>query len=426
MSHTRHKQIGWILYDFANSTYHLLIPTILMPLYFKQYFAKESERADLQWALFVSLAVLAAGLVGPFIGAYADARQRRLGVLICTAFGAIFFAAMLPMLNAGAALSGGLVFSASFFFFTLSLGIYDAFLPLVAERKSRGTVSGLAWGVGYLGGLVALGAVFPVLRGAELPADSNAFRLGIWITCAVYGVFCFPSFLLLRRGSREPTEAAMRSPLQSTRERGFAPARVIKTIKNWRHNENFFKTLLSYYLVNDGLATLVYFTSIYAATTLGFESTQILMLFLVVQLVGVPASIMGGVAADRFGHKRVLYLLLGLWVSLCIGFAFCSGIAAFYLLSVGTGLVIGTTPAIYRSFLSDFVPRDKVAELYGFNSFASRASSIIGPLLFGGIASVSGSQRPAMLSLLVFFLLAGAVLKSVDVSKRVVESIRAK
>lgn len=402
------SRVGWVLYDFANSTYHLLIPTILMPLFFREFLAINSTTSDLQWAVLVSVSVVLAGLFGPFLGAMADARNARLKVLVVSAFSSIVFAAAVPLAQMGDVLVGGSFFALSYFFFTLSLGIYDSFLPLVVKRRSRGKISGLAWGLGYLGGIVALGLVYPILGDAQLPDGVDSYRNAIWVTCLIFAVFSLPSFILLRKMSLPKTSLDSNGLWKSSLQR------IKNTLSQRSENSNLFKTIISYYLANDGLSTLVYFTSIYAASTLGFDSKQILLLFLIVQVVGIPASIFGGIAADRFGHKRVLYSALGFWIVLCSGFALCRGIGMFYALSAGTGLVIGTTPAVYRSLLSEFIPASKAAELYGFNSFASRASSIFGPLMFGAIATVTGSQRYAMISLLLFFTFAILILRTVN------------
>ncbi len=406
MNTQRRKIIGWTLYDFANSSYHLLIPSVLMPLFFRQYLMADSLNIDFQWALLIAIPVVFAGIFSPFIGAFSDEKKCRLRTLIITAVLAMIFAALIPMANPESWVIGAFAFGISYFFFTLSLGIYDAFLPIFA-RKNRGKLSGMAWGLGYLGGIVSLCLIYPLLSSAQLPEGIVQFRWAIWITCLVFAAFSIPSFLLMK----ERTSLGVSQTSNTLAER-FGLARIAGTLKGWRQNKNLFKTLFSYYLANDGLSTLVYFTSIYAATTLHFDNKQILVLFIIVQLVGIPSSIIGGILADKIGHKKVIYLTLGIWIILCVGFALCSSITAFYILAIGTGLVIGTTPSIYRSYLAEFVDIDKAAEIYGFNSFASRASSVAGPILFAIISSMTGSQRPAMLCMMLFFLLAGIILKT--------------
>lgn len=403
----RRHRIGWVLYDFSNSTYHLMMPTVLIPLYFRQYLAAGSSSPDLLWAILISVPVALAGIFAPFIGAIGDFYHSRFKILVLSAVISIAFATSLITVGQKSLATGALLFAISYFFFTLSLGIYDGLFPIVSEPKKRGTLSGLGWGIGYLGGIVALLACFPLLKDAQLPDDAMAFKTSIIIVCIMYTLFAAVSFIFLRGAEKAISYQSMSDALTSTNN---ALKRVLKTIHSWRDDPEVFKTLGSYYLANDGLTTLVYFTSIYAASTLGFTSQQILKLFLIVQLVGVPMSAFGGFLADKFGHRRVLFGTLSFWVILCVSFAFGRGITLFYILSIGTGLVIGTTPAVFRSLLANLINTDRSAEMFGFNSFASRASAILGPLLFGAVIAITGSQRIAMLFLVLFFALSAYIL----------------
>lgn len=411
-----HKR-GWILYDFANSSYHLLIPTILMPLYFREYLASSAKAPDFIWALLISVPVILAGIIAPFLGAVADYLNSRLKFLTITALVAICFVALVSTTREGDLITGGVFFCFSYFFFILSLGLYDSFLPIISDSSNSGRLSGLGWGIGYLGGIVALIFVFPFLTNAKLPGDVSAFKKSILIVSALFCLFAALSFWFMKGISNE--KRAFSSLKETLNDSFRALKRVPQTMIEWRKRTDLFKLLISYYLANDGLATAVYFTSIYAASTLGFSSQQILILFLIVQLVGIPSTIFGGLLADKIGHKTVLFFTLGIWAILSLLFSVSSGVGIFYALSVGTGLVIGTTPAVYRSYIASFVEPGKTAELYGFGSLASRASSVVGPLLFGVISTVTGSQRIAMATLLLFFVFASLILTTVTIRNKI-------
>lgn len=405
----RRQRLGWISYDFANSTYHLMLPTILMPILFRQYFGRDLSRPDLAWAITVSTPIVLAGILGPLIGAFADRTRKRTVTLASCAGLSILLTAALAIVPGTATIASALVFAASYLAFLLSLGLYDSLLPHVATSGRQGTLSGLAWGLGYLGGLLAVGLSYPLLRRAQLPHDHQAYRLAIVITAALYLVFTSVSLLWLRRIEKQRQSQRSAAPVPTVPF--LESAKVVwGTLKEWRKRRQVFGTLVSYYLASDGLATMTYFTAIYATATLGFASRDVLVLFLIVQAVGLPASIVGGVLADRVGFRPVLYVCLALWSALSFGF-FCGGsVRQFYVLSVLTGLVMGTTPAVYRALLASQIVPEESAEIFGFNSFASRASSVLGPLVFAVVASASGSQRPAMLSLVPFFVAAAAVL----------------
>ena len=133
-------------------------------------------------------------------------------------------------------------------------------------------------------------------------------------------------------------------------------------------------------------------------------TNQIMYAFLLVQIVGIPATIALCWLAERVGYKKVLMVSVAFWVVNAVCFLLVRGPVHFYLLSLSVGLVIGTTPATARALLALMIDRTRATEMYGFHAFAGRASAVLGPVLFGAVSAVSGSQRVAFSSLLVFFI----------------------
>lgn len=99
----------------------------------------------------------------------------------------------------------------------------------------------------------------------------------------------------------------------------------------------------------------------------------------------------------------MLIWTLIVWLVIVVGFVVADTEQHYYVLSGVVGLVIGSTPALGRAVLAVLVEREHAAEIFGFNAFGNRVSSVLGPILFGVIASTTGNQRIAVLSLLVFF-----------------------
>ena len=137
--------------------------------------------------------------------------------------------------------------------------------------------------------------------------------------------------------------------------------------------------------------------------------------FLIVQAVGIPATILLCWLAERRGYKNVLLVCVLIWVANAVGFLLVDSAKDLYVLSVCVGLVIGTTPAIARAILALMVSTNNATEIYGLHAFTGRVSAIIGPLLFGVVSWATGSQRIAFGSLVVFFVSGFAVLLSVRV-----------
>ena len=392
------SQLAWVSYDFANSAFHLIIPTVLFPLYFKTVLMSNSSTSDLAWSLTVSLPVLLVGLLSPFIGAYIDNKQNNRRFFISVTVLTILLNFVLGFINPSYSRINIFLFSLCLMFFNLSQFSYDAFLPTQKKGKGVAALSGLGWGIGYLGGIFCMIPIFLIIKGKNLPADFDAFQLGFIVVAIFYIVFTLPSFFFIKNDNTVDIQNAVYadSPYK----------KVFNSLKNWKTNRHIFIFLIAFYLINDGLSTLVYFTSVFASTTLKMPTTEILTSFLVVQLIGVPATIFFSKLSERVGYMKVFISSVILWIFLGIAFVLVSTTLHFYILSAFVGLVIGTTPALARAIISTYLENRKDStEIFGFNAMASRTSAVFGPLLFGLVSTAFHSQKIGLLSLTLFFSL---------------------
>lgn len=385
-------QWAWISYDFANSAFHLLIPTVLFPLFYKSVI-NPGENSDLHWSLTVAIPVLLAGVVAPFLGAYLDRSATKKRNFVITVTGAVVFNFILGFIGIGNAIVYTACFVVCMLFFNLSQFTYDSFLTTHSTERKFAKLSGYGWGLGYLGGIICILPVMYLISNKTLPADSSTYQLCFIIVAVFYLVFSIPSLLLIK--SAEVTDAPKSSPI----------SKVFSSILNFRQNKYIFVFLFAFYLINDGLSTLVYFTSIFASQTIGMSSREILMAFLLVQLVAVPATIVFTSISEKIGYMKIFVSSVVLWIFIGFLFYIVNSVSQFYVLSVIVGLVIGTTPALARAIIARYLrSRSDSTEFFGFNSFASRASSIVGPILFGVVSVATGSQKIAILSISFFFL----------------------
>lgn len=401
---SKREKIGWIFYDFANSAFHLMTLTILFPLFYREVIAKGSTNPDLLWSFVIAIPICLVGISGPVIGAFADLRRRRKTVLILGSLWASVGGAALGFIPISSIFVHSSFFITVAFCFHVSLFMYDAFLPAVAGTDKPALMSGLGWGLGYIGGLLSMIPVYPLLKDAVLPEDGSKFALAMLIVSGFYILFSIPSWVLLK----EPRARVVEN------NKGLLLPLVLawRTVRNWRSHKNLFTFLAGYYLIADGLATLTYFTAIYAKSTLGMNSAEIMKMFIIVQLVGAPSCILGGWLAEKIGYMKVLAATVLILIILSIGFAFAEDYTTFYALAVGTGLTIGTTPAIARAVFSRMVTIETSGEMFGFNALCSRLSAVLGPIVFGVVATLA-NQRMAVATLAVFFAAGLTVLQFV-------------
>lgn len=149
--------------------------------------------------------------------------------------------------------------------------------------------------------------------------------------------------------------------------------------------------------------------AIYARDTIGLSLPQIISLYVISQFTAIPGSFIVGRLADRVGAKPTISGSLCVWsVIIALG-VFARGYSTFVLIALLAGVGTGALQSVSRSFMAQLSPRDREAEFFGFYALVGRVSAIFGPLLFGAVSSLSGSQRPALASLIVL-VAAGLVL----------------
>jgi UMF1 family MFS transporter len=220
----------------------------------------------------------------------------------------------------------------------------------------------------------------------------------------LFAAFAVPALAGLRRLAAAPAGAGAPGPGART-----AYASVIGTLRHWRRHREVFRFLAGYYLVNDVLVTGLFFIAIILRARFGLTIEGLLWLALLYHVVASPATLAFGHAADRWGHRPAIYAMIAILAAVLLLLAFGEGAATPVLVVGLLALVYGSIQAVCRSLFALLVTGDKAAELFGFNAIAGRLSAALGPLLFGAIATATGSQALALASLLVF-LAAGAAL----------------
>ncbi len=397
--------VGWILYDVASSGYILLIPGVAYAVYFRQVVCGAAPGCDALWGMLVALSLGVAGLLSPLVGAIADlgALRHRLfaatTLLCCTATAGLFW------VKPGDLLLGGVFFVAAQVGYLVSAGLYDAYLPELVDDAQLGRLSGLGWGLGYVGGIACFLMTMPLVQAGFDDAHVGQFRLTFVVVAGFYWAIALPALLWL---PRQAPKALSRSQTATLIHQAYR--RVFNTLKQWRHQANTFRFLGGYYLISDAIVTLNTFIAIYFTAIFGLSVSQILQLSLLFNAVSIVSTIGFGSLSDRLSHHRLLQILLGVWVSLILVMAFSTHPRTPMLVAVMTGLLMGPTQSFCRSWFAELISEQQSGEMFGFHALVSRVSAIFGPLVFGFISSTTGNQRLAVLSLLLFIVGGSVVL----------------
>ncbi len=391
--------IGWCLFDFANSSYSAVIVAVVFPVYYaKVVVGGEPGLGDLWWGRAISLSMAVVAITSPFLGGIADyAGVRRLFLLVYTLV-CVFSVAALSAVGPGMALTGFLLMVLANIGMEGGLVFYNAYLPDIAPKGSLGRVSAWGFALGYAGSMISLVAALPLVR-AGLYGE-------IWLmVAAFFFFFSFPLFAWCGSGGSESMK------VYSAAIAGFKE--TVATLREIWSNKDRRRFLAAFFVYQDGVNTVIVFSSIFASVTLGFKPEELVFLYMVVQVSALIGSALLAVPIDLWGARRVIVLSLALWISVTVIAYFTETKTAFWVVAVIAGLGLGTIQAASRALYSGFIPQGKEAGYFGVYSLVGKTSAIIGPLVFGFVSSWTGSQRPAILSVALFFILGGVLLAGV-------------
>jgi MFS transporter, UMF1 family len=434
---------GWAMYDWANSAFSTTIGTVFLG----PYLANLAEHAriisqdgvarflgipvapDSFFPYCISFSVGMQVLFLPILGAIADYSHRRKQMMqIFATFGAIMTILMF-FTTASTWWLGGLLFILANLTFGAALVFYNSYLPDIASEDQRDRVSSYGWAMGYLGDglLLLLNLAFYMFSDKlgvpqELAIRINLASAGVW-----WLSFAFFTWLRLRN-----RHAVKQLPKGETYVRvGFR--QLWGTIKEMKNFPETLKYLLAYFLYNDGIQTVIAVSSTFAAAPIirggvGMDTSTLIIVILMIQFMAFFGALLWGKLANWVGAKRSVIVSLVIW-SIVVIYAYFglkgdSRVLQFFIMGAFIALVMGGSQAISRSLYAQIIPSGKQAEYYSFYEISERGTSWIGPLIFGLVNQLTGSLRPAILSLIFFFIMGLIVLPFVNM-KKAVEDVRA-
>lgn len=406
--HNKRAIWSWSLYDFANSAFTTLVVTFVYATYFTQAIADDPVHGTALWSRGVTTTALVVAFLSPILGALADrGGYRKLFVIVATLVCVGATAALYTVLPGQVVLALALVVIANIAY-ELGTVFYNAFLPDLAPPGRIGTVSGLAWGLGYVGGLLALAIALVTLVQPDVPwfgfstENGENIRATNLVVAGWFLVFSVPLLLWV------PEDRSRASVSGRVITEAFAQLRrTLVEVRKYRHTLRF---LIARLIYNDGLVTVFAFGGIYAAGTFGFSFEQVLLFGIVINVAaGLGAAAMG-LLDDRIGGKRTIMIsLLGL-VAASLLAILATSTALFWVAGVLIGIFAGPNQAASRSLMARFVPHKLENEFFGFFAFSGKLTAFIGPFLLGVMTDVSGSQRVGISIVVVLFVLGLALL----------------
>ncbi|MER5747348.1 MFS transporter [Streptomyces sp. NPDC002225] len=422
----RREQRGWYFYDFACSVYSTSVLTVFIGPYLTSIAkaAADAEgyvhplgipvRAGSLFAYAVSVSVVLAVIVMPIAGAAADRTGRKKPLLAVAAYTGAAATTGMFFLDGHRYLLGAFLLIVANAAISVSMVLYNAYLPQIAEPDERDRVSSRGWAFGYTSGALVLVLNLILYTGHDSfgLSESDSVRIclasaGLW-----WGAFTLVPLRRLRdRGVAANGEGAV----------GSGWKQLLATLRDMRRHPLTLSFLLAYLVYNDGVQTVISQASVYGSEELGLDQTTLITAVLLVQVLAVAGALGMGRLARSYGAKRTILGSLVVWTLILVaGYFLPSGAPAyFYALAAAIGMVLGGSQALSRSLFSHLVPRGKEAEYFSAYEMSDRGLSWLGPLVFGLAFQLTGSYRDAIISLVIFFVVGAALLARVPVRRAV-------
>ena len=403
---------AWAMYDFANSGYTTVVITAVYSAYFVAVIAGKAPWASFVWSAALALSYLAIMLSAPILGAYADLHGAKKRLLALTTLGCALGTAALAIPGPGEIALAVTLIALSNFFFGSGENLIAAFLPELARGRALGRVSGWGWGLGYLGGIVSLGASLAYISHVQQTGGTaSEFVPGVMLlTAGLFALFTLPTFLLLR-------ERVIHHPSNTTRTLS-AYSRVRDSFSHARQFQDLARFLICIVFYQAGIMTVITLAAVYAQQAMHFTTQQTIVMILIVNITAALGAFAFGYVQDKLGHKLSLALTLLGWLVM-VGLAYTATTPnRFWLAANIAGLCLGASQSAGRALVGYLSPKSHRAEFFGLWGWAVKLASILGPMTYGAVVWITaGNHRMGMLLTGIYFLIGLFVLATIDVKR---------
>ena len=409
MGTNRRQVLAWAAYDWGNSAFATAVIAGFFPVFFRQYWSAGADPTVSTLRLGVANAVgsLVVLSLAPVLGAIADRGAFKKRFLTGFALVGVLSTAGLSLVEGGAWQLAAALYVLAGVGFSGSNVFYDALILDVAKRRDLDFVSALGFAAGYLGGgLFFAGCVALTLwpQSFGLEDRACAVRVSFVLTAVWWAIFTVPLIGLVREGLIERRLRLRDAVVGGFRQLG-------ATFRRLQHYRTVVLFLLAYWLYIDGVDTIVRM-AVDFGLALGFPAEGLITALLITQFVGFPAALVFGWVGQKTGPKPGILVGIAVYSGIAVWGRFLSSEWEFYALAVAIGLVQGGVQSLSRSFYARLIPPEAAAEFFGFYNLLGKFAAVLGPLLMGGVAYLTGSTRDSILVLLALFI-PGALLLAV-------------
>ncbi len=408
---------GWAMYDWASSSYNLVITSTIFPAYFEAvaiddenvsktavtFLGRQFENTSL-YNYAIALALLIVAVMSPLLSSIADFRGNKkkflaffmtMGSLACASL--YFFErdtlglAIISIIIACVGFWGGQVF-------------YNSFLPEIAAHEDRDRISAKGFSYGYVGSvLLQLICFVFVLMGDKLGITEAK---GSQISFLLVGVWWWGFGQFSLRRMPRPIPAGTGDLQKKILSKGYMELeKVWNQLKKLPALKRF---LLAFFFYNMGVQTVMLVAALYGKSELAIPTENLIIAILIIQLIAIPGAIVISWFSARVGNINTLKIVVVAWIFICIGAYYLpyKGIYEFYAIGAAVGFVMGGIQSLSRSTYAKLMPETKdTASFFSFYDVTEKLAAVIGMFSFGYITELTGSQRSSVLALGSFFII---------------------
>lgn len=404
---------AWAFFDWANSTYNLVITSTIFPAYYVAVTANKAtgDRVTFFGKSFVNTALsdyalatayLVAAFMLPILTAIADYRGNKrvfmkgftwLGALSCACL--FFFKlsnlefSIICFALAAIGYTGGFVF-------------YNSYLPEIATVDMQDKVSATGFTYGYIGSVLLqiicfVFVLFPKPFGlnAGSAAQLSFLLVGIW-----WIGFAYIPFTVLPKGS----------PNAKSHHKNLIKGGFIELGNVWnkvKHMPLLKRYLPAFFFYSMGMQTIMLVATSFGAKVLNLPTANLISIVLIIQLVAIAGANLMSKLSEKYGNVPVLSIVVVVWIAVCIGAFFITTAVQFYILASVVGVVMGGIQSLSRSTYSKYLPQDipDTASFFSFYDVTEKLAIVGGMFSFGFIEELTGDMRNSTLVLCVFFII---------------------
>lgn len=416
---------AWTFYDFANSSYPLVITSAIFPIFYVNVtcttdcngvvisdavslFGRNFKNTEI-YDYVVALSFIIVSLTSPILSGIADysGSKKRfmqffcyLGSLSCASL--YFFnkdylvLGMISILFASVGFWGSVVF-------------YNAYLPEIADPEDHDKISAKGFGMGYFGSALLLIINLILIKAFDMPAKYSFITVALW-----WVGFAQITFRKLPMGVRSHTTEG------NIIFKGFRE--LIKVWNELKHIKQLKRYLIAFFTYSMGVQTVMLVAVMFAKKEIvGIEDSNLIVSVLLIQFVGIAGSFLFSRLSKKIGNIKALGISLFVWIIICFcTYAFVYTPNSFYVIACFVGLVMGGVQSLSRSTYSKLLPEtEDHASYFSFYDVCEKIGIVIGMFSFGIIEGISGGMRNSILALIIFFIAGFLILLTIPKSKNV-------